>query len=109
MYGVQYAGQNVFVAIFAGQKNLQNEGKQRLVWGITAASAALPLVPFFTVTVWACAANDDRVCRRAHLDSVWAEDHVSWHVDHHQAKIRMQTGASRGRWRMGVVLMLRTA
>jgi hypothetical protein len=61
----------------------------------------LPLAPFFIVTVWAWAANDDRLRRRSHLDSVWAEEHVPRHVGHHLAKIRMQTGASRGRWRIG--------
>jgi sterol desaturase/sphingolipid hydroxylase (fatty acid hydroxylase superfamily) len=46
----------------------------------------LPVAPFFTLTVWACAANYYRVHRRSHLDPAWAERHLPWHVDHHMSR-----------------------
>jgi|GEM_PF-390228 len=86
MHDDQYAGRNVFVAILKGDQT----AKTKEAVGLIAASALhlplLPIAPFFTVTVWACAANYYRVHRRSHLDPVWAEEHVPWHVDHHMGK-----------------------
>lgn len=57
------------------------------VLSLVAAAAIhaplLPVAPFFTLAVWASAANYYRVHRKAHLDPQWAEAHVPWHVDHH--------------------------
>ena len=86
MHDDQYAGRNVFVAILKGDQT----AKTKEAVGLIAASALhlplLPIAPLFTVTVWACAANYYRVHRRSHLDPVWAEEHVPWHVDHHMGK-----------------------
>ncbi len=64
--------------------------KSKEALGLMVASALhaplLPVAPFFTLTVWACAANYYRVHKRAHLDPVWAKEHLPWHVDHHMGK-----------------------
>lgn len=61
--------------------------KTKEMLGLTVGALAhlplLPVAPFFTLTVWACAANYYRVHRRAHLDPEWAREHLPWHFDHH--------------------------
>jgi hypothetical protein len=54
-----------------------------LVAGALIHAPLLPVAPFFTIAVWASAANYYRVHRKAHLDPKWAEEHLPWHVDHH--------------------------
>jgi hypothetical protein len=52
--------------------------------GVAAAHLPLlPLAPFFTSTVWFCTWRYYRLHRKAHLDPVWAREHLPWHVDHH--------------------------
>jgi hypothetical protein len=54
------------------------------IFGIALAHAPLfPVAPFFTATVWYSAVYYHHVHRRAHLDPVWADEHLPWHVDHH--------------------------
>ena len=43
----------------------------------------LPVAPFFTAAVWYSAWRYHTVHKRAHLDPVWAREHVPWHADHH--------------------------
>ena len=86
MHDDQYRGENVFVAILRGDQT----AKTKEAVGLLAASALhlplLPFAPFFTITVWACAANYYRVHKKSHLDPAWAEEHLPWHDDHHMAK-----------------------
>lgn len=64
---------------------LHAQGKE--AWALLLASlAASPLwlvVPWFTATLWYCAANYYRVHRRSHEDPDWARSHLPWHYDHH--------------------------
>jgi sterol desaturase/sphingolipid hydroxylase (fatty acid hydroxylase superfamily) len=54
------------------------------IFGVALAHLPLlPVAPFFVGTVWYSAVHYHRVHRRAHLDPVWAEEHLPWHVDHH--------------------------
>ncbi len=81
----QYNG-TVLQSLLTGQWN----AKTKEAVGLVAASALhlplLPVAPFFTVTVWACAANYYRVHRKSHVDPAWAKEHLPWHVDHHMGK-----------------------
>ena len=54
-----------------------------LVGGAVVHLPLFPIAPFFTLGVWASAANYYRVHRKAHLDPEWAKEHLPWHVDHH--------------------------
>jgi sterol desaturase/sphingolipid hydroxylase (fatty acid hydroxylase superfamily) len=54
-----------------------------LLGGALVHAPLFPVAPFFTLAVWASAANYYRVHRRAHLDQEWANAHLPWHVDHH--------------------------
>ena len=64
--------------------------KNKEAIGLALASLAhlplLPVAPFFTLTVWACAANYYRVHKKSHMDPAWAKEHLPWHVDHHMGK-----------------------
>ncbi len=82
----QYTGKNVFIAILRGDQTAKTKEAKGLIGASLLHLPLLPVAPFFTVTVWACAANYYRVHRRAHLDPVWAEQHLPWHVDHHMGK-----------------------
>ena len=81
----QYSG-SVWKSVLHG--SMDARAKEAL--GLLAASALhaplWPVAPFFTVTVWACAANYYRVHRRAHVDPAWAKEHLPWHVDHHMGR-----------------------
>lgn len=46
----------------------------------------LPFAPFFTATVWFSEVNYYLVHRRAHLDPLWARQHLPWHYDHHMGR-----------------------
>ena len=48
-----------------------------------AHAPLFPLAPFFTSTIWYCLYRYRRDHRHAHLDPVWARDHLPWHYDHH--------------------------
>lgn len=86
MHDEQYEGDNVIVAILRGDQT----AKTKEAVGLLAASALhlplLPVAPLFTVTVWASALNYYRVHKKSHIDPVWAEEHLPWHVDHHMGK-----------------------
>lgn len=54
-----------------------------LLGGALIHAPLFPIAPFFTVAVWASAANYYRVHRKAHTDPAWGKEHLPWHVDHH--------------------------
>lgn len=54
-----------------------------LLGAAAAVAPLLPVAPFFTATLWYCAANYYRVHKRAHLDPDFARDRLPWHYDHH--------------------------
>jgi sterol desaturase/sphingolipid hydroxylase (fatty acid hydroxylase superfamily) len=70
----------------AGDVNSQVKEAAALLGAALLHAPLLPVAPFFTLTVWACAANYYRVHRKSHLDPQWAAQHVPWHVDHHLAR-----------------------
>lgn len=81
----QYNG-SLWRSIFKGEVNAKNKEAIGLILASAAHLPLMPVAPFFTLTVWACAANYYRVHKRAHLDPAWAKEHLPWHVDHHMGK-----------------------
>lgn len=65
------------------QWNARTKEIASLLGGALVHAPLLPVAPFFTLAVWASAANYYRVHRKAHLDQAWAQEHLPWHVDHH--------------------------
>jgi len=66
----------------AGWNAQTKEALSIFIMGV-AHAPLFPVAPFFTAAVWYSMVNYYRVHRRAHLDPVWAEAHLPWHVDHH--------------------------
>lgn len=81
----QYNG-SLLSSIMKREVNAKNKEAIGLILASLAHLPLMPVAPFFTLTVWACAANYYRVHRRAHLDPAWAKEHLPWHVDHHMGK-----------------------
>ncbi len=69
-----------------GEINAKTKEALGLIFAGALHAPLLPVAPFFTVTVWACAANYYRVHKKAHLDPAWAKEHLPWHVDHHMGR-----------------------
>ena len=65
----------------------QSEGLWKEALALTAgavvAAPLFPVAPFYTATLWYCAANYYRKHKRSHLDPEWARTHLPWHYDHH--------------------------
>ncbi len=65
----------------------ESEGMWKEVLALAGAAVAVtpmfPVAPFYTATLWYCAANYYRKHKRSHLDIEWAKEHLPWHYDHH--------------------------
>ncbi|MCO5233004.1 MAG: sterol desaturase family protein [Chitinophagales bacterium] len=51
-----------------------------------AVSPLLPVLPGFTLGIWASIANYYRVHRKSHEDPEWGYKYLPWHYDHHMAR-----------------------
>ena len=81
----QYHG-SVIASLLKGEWNARTKEAVGLMAASALHAPLLPVAPFFTLTVWASAANYYRVHRKSHLDPAWAKEHLPWHVDHHMGK-----------------------
>ena len=86
MHDDQYTMHSVVDAVRQRALNAKTKEALGLIVGGLVHAPLLPVAPFFTLTVWASAANYYRVHRKAHLDPAWAEEKLPWHVDHHMGK-----------------------
>lgn len=86
MHDDQYTAHSVVDAVRQRKLNAKTKEALGLIGGALAHLPLMPIAPFFTLTVWAGAANYYRVHRKSHLDPAWAEAHLPWHVDHHLGK-----------------------
>ena len=63
------------------------DAQSKEVLGLAALTAAhlplFPVAPFFTATLVYGAVDYYRKHKRAHLDTDWARENLSWHYDHH--------------------------
>ncbi len=82
----QYAGPPLLSALLAREKTAKTKEVVGLVLGGLLHAPLIVVAPWFTLTVWAAAANYYRVHRKAHIDPAWAAKHLPWHVDHHMGK-----------------------
>ncbi|MDP2339536.1 MAG: hypothetical protein Q8O67_01150 [Deltaproteobacteria bacterium] len=81
----QYNG-SVWSSLMTGENSAMTKEALGLIAASMLHAPLLPVAPFFTITVWACAANYYRVHKKSHLDPAWAKEHLPWHVDHHMGK-----------------------
>ena len=82
----QYDGASLLLSLWRRERTAKTKEVIGLLLGCVLHLPLIVVAPWFTLTVWASAANYYRVHRRAHLDLAWAVRHLPWHVDHHMGK-----------------------